>query len=841
MKRLLAVPLAIFMLLFAAAVCLGMIHTTNFIYEVDIRFFGLIDDSGYSPEEAEMNVESVLDYLSPFSDKEFDLPTLEYSPEGASHFKDCKVVFNGLYLLGLISFVGLLVMFIWARPDKVTRRIAAVIMLLLPLTVLAAMAVDFDRTFVIFHELLFSNSDWIFNPITDPIIIILPSEFFMHCGIFIALVIVLSALLLCISFKRKKPETKKRYVNGDMTERPLLEQIDSAGDLKRLADGDVPRFAEEIRDFLVEKVNVSGGHLASNLGIVEATLAIHRNFDTPKDHVIWDVGHQSYVHKIITGRKKDFDELRTPGGLSGFTKISESEHDCFGAGHSSTSLSAALGFAQSDKAKGSDAYTVVVLGDGAFTGGMIHEAMNNISRDLRLIILLNENEMSISKNKGGFAEHLSDIRTTKKYFKFKAATENTLEHIPLIGKPTARLIHRIKKRLKNFFYSTNYFEDMGLYYMGPVDGNDYKAVNDMIQVAKKLECSTIIHLNTKKGYGYKPAEDMPQHYHAVPKGGVTEEKEGFSENLGKAVYEIAKYDKTVCAITAAMPHGTGLEIIKHKLPDQFYDVGIAEEHAATFAAGLCANGMIPYFACYSSFLQRAYDNIVHDIALQRLPVILCIDRCGLNEGDGATHHGIFDVSFLSAVPDIEIYTPATYDCLKECVEAAHISGCSGAIRYPRGGEREGIKKAFYPDGCTEVSVAVSDNACHDAECVIITYGNIAAEALKAEGLFSDMGIKCSTILLEKIKPYDKCAEKVISLIPKTCRNIIFLEEGIRNGGASLCLWDKLNDHPALSDIRYSVCAIDDDFIRGEKGKTLLESAHLTAEDVLECYKKQNNL
>jgi len=841
MKRLLALPIAIFTMLFAAAIGLGIIHTTNFIYEADIHLFGMIDQTQYSPEEAEVNVESVLSYLSPFSNEEFDLVTLPYSETGASHFADCKAVFNGLYVLGLISLIALVLIFLFLKPDRKTNRLGALIILLLPLTVLLAMAIDFQTTFTLFHELLFSNSDWLFDPYTDPIITILPAEFFMHCGIFIALIILVSAFILCFMGKKdKKNEPKKRYADGSMKSRPTLDRIDSVDDLKKVKSDDIPKLAHEIRDFLVEKVNVQGGHLASNLGIVETTIAIHRNFSTPKDHIIWDVGHQSYVHKIITGRKKDFDTLRTPGGLSGFTKRSESEHDCFGAGHSSTSLSAALGFAQSDKRNQSDAYTIVVLGDGAFTGGMIHEAMNNCSNDLRLIILLNENEMSISKNKGGFADHLSDIRTTKKYFKFKAATENTLEHIPLIGKPTARLIHRIKKRLKNFFYSTNYFEDMGLYYMGPVDGNDYKAVEDMLQVAKKLKRTTLIHLRTKKGCGYKEAENMPQQYHAVPKGGVCEEKEGFSENLGKAVYEIAKYDKTVCAITAAMPHGTGLEIIKHRLPDQFYDVGIAEEHAATFAAGLCANGMIPYFACYSSFLQRAYDNIVHDIALQKLPVILCIDRCGLNDGDGATHHGIFDVSFLSAIPNMDIYTPATYEVLRLCIEDSHNNAHPCAVRYPRGSEREEIKRSFYPCGVDKLSLVRGDGDGDNAECVIITYGNIATEALRAKELLKNDRVKASVILLEKLKPYGDIAELIAGMIGEACTTLIFLEEGIENGGAAQCLWDKLSAYPEIVGKRYIIKAIDDDFVKGEKRRTLFESAHLTAEDIVISYKSQNN-
>lgn len=841
MKKLLALPIAVFTLLFVIALSLGIIHTTNFIYEIDVHLFGMVDESGYTRTEAEANVEAALSYLSPFTNKDFDLAGMEFSKDGASHFADCKVIFNYIYISGLVSLAGLILIYIFAKPDKKTVRAASLMTFVIPLLLLLAIVIDFDGAFILFHKLLFTNNDWSFDPIEDPIIRVLPGQFFMHCGLFMAVCVVIAAIALLFTGKKVKKTKQKVYVNGNLTKRELLDSVNTADDLKKLKNKDMPTLAAEIRDFLVEKVNIHGGHLASNLGVVELTLAIHRNFTTPDDHIIWDVGHQSYVHKILTGRKKDFDTLRSPGGLSGFTKISESEHDCFGAGHSSTSLSAGLGFAESDKRQGKDSYTVVVLGDGAFTGGMIHEAINNCRRDLNLIILLNENEMSISKNKGGFAEYMSNIRTTKKYFKVKAVTENTLERIPWLGDSIVKLIHNIKQAFKNLVYSTNYFEDMGLYYIGPVDGNDYEAVSDMIQVAKKLKRSTVIHLTTKKGYGYKPAEDFPQHYHAVPKGGAREETEGFSDNLGKAIYEIAKDNPDVCAITAAMPHGTGLEIIKHKLPNQFYDVGIAEEHAATFAAGLCANKMRPYFAVYSSFLQRGYDNLIHDIALQKLPVTICVDRSGLNEGDGATHHGIFDVSFLSAIPNMEIYTPATYDSLKEAVFAAHNGNIACAIRYPRGGQNDKIADAFYPDGCNGISVVRSDFEGKEPKCVMITYGNIAIEALKAEKLFSDMGVEAGTLLLEKIKPYSLCAERVMELIPECCDTVIFLEEGIENGGAAQCLFEKLRHYPEMKDKRYLVRAIDDDFIYGEKGRSHWQSAHLTAEDIIESYISKNNI
>ncbi|MBR6513882.1 MAG: 1-deoxy-D-xylulose-5-phosphate synthase [Clostridia bacterium] len=620
-----------------------------------------------------------------------------------------------------------------------------------------------------------------------------------------------------------------------MTEHSRLNKIKSVSDLKAMREEEMPMLAREIRSFLWENVNKTGGHLASNLGVVEMTLAIHRLFDTPKDHIIFDVGHQSYVHKLLTGRN-NFDELRIPGGLSGFTKRSESEHDCFGAGHSSTSLSAALGFAESDARQGSDAYTVVVLGDGAFTGGMIHEAINNCREDLRLIIILNENEMSISRNKGGFATHLSKMRNSKRYFKVKNATHGVLDKIPLVGKGAANLIRDTKQALKNAIYKSNYFEHLGLYYMGPVDGNDYSAVSDVISVAKSLERSTVIHMVTKKGKGFKESEEMPQHYHMVPKGGLKPEVEGFSANLGRILSEKAEVCDDICGITAAMPHGTGMEVLKYNHRDRFYDVGIAEEHAATFAAGLAANGMRPFFACYSSFLQRAYDNIIHDVALQSLPVTLCIDRTGLNEGDGATHHGIFDVSFLSGVPGLEIYTPVTYESLGRAIDLAYERALPCAIRYPKGGENADIKDNFYSNGHAFAPYIRSDfDKNEDISCVIITYGGIASETLRAEKLFAEKGIKCGTLLLEKLKPYGDIAAALADTLPDTCDTVVFLEEGIRNGGAALCLYDKLRAYPVFDKKRYIVHAIDDDFVLGEKGRTLRQSAKLTAEDIIHSY------
>ena len=503
-------------------------------------------------------------------------------------------------------------------------------------------------------------------------------------------------------------------------ETKLLPRIHTPADLRALSHEDILSLCGEIRDTLVETVTQNGGHLASNLGAVELSVAMHRVFDCPRDHFIFDVGHQSYVHKLLTGRYDRFGTLRQGGGLSGFTKRSESEYDCFGAGHSSTSLSAALGFAQGDRMAGSDAYTVAVVGDGAFTGGMIHEALNNITPGLRLIIIINENEMSISKNIGRFATHMARIRRKSGYFKTKKGISRFIKRIPLVGNGLFCAIRDTKKALKNAMYGSNYFEDMGLYYLGPADGNDYEAVESLLTEAKNQNESVVIHLKTRKGKGYAPAEAEPGKYHGMPPAG-TAPVENFSHRLGEILIAESQKDDRICAITAAMSEGTGIESFHAARPDRFFDVGIAEEHALTFAAGLAADGYRPVTAIYSSFMQRAYDQIIHDIALQQLPVLMCIDRAGLNAGDGPTHHGIFDVSFLSSIPGVTIYTPVTFAGLSLSVSRALEAGKPAAIRYPNGGEDPRLRAAFYPDGePTAIGVRESDPANTQTSAIIFS-------------------------------------------------------------------------------------------------------------------------
>ncbi len=609
-----------------------------------------------------------------------------------------------------------------------------------------------------------------------------------------------------------------------------LGKVNSPKMLKKLPPAAVPELAAEIREELVHRVHENGGHLASNLGAVELTLALHRVFDCPRDHVIFDVGHQSYVHKMVTGRFARMDTLRKPGGISGFTNIFESEYDAFGAGHSSTSLSAGLGFAMADRLSGNDAYTVVVLGDGAYTGGMIHEALNNCEKTLKLVIILNENERSISKNIGRFAENLARLRNKSYYFKTKKITEDVLHTVP----PVYRAVRRAKKGLKSALYGSNYFESMGITYLGPVDGNNLEKTESLLREAKKLSECVLVHVRTKKGKGYAPAEQDPSRYHGIsPAGGKKETGRDFSAIMGEKLTKMAASDERICAITAAMCDGTGLVPFKEAHRERFFDVGIAEEHALTFAAGLAAGGKRPVAAIYSSFLQRGYDNIIHDIALQKLPVTICVDRAGLNAADGATHHGLFDVAFLSGVPNMTIFTPITARTLERALEESIALGTPCAVRYPRGYENARINAEFYAGKAEEKPLgAVANFAKEEAlDAVIITDGIIAAEALAACDMALDDGVRAGVILLEKIKPYGECAENVARLLPCGVKKIIFLEEEIRAGGMGMLLSDEMRRSGMLGDIEAEIMAVDDTFVPRHAGKTVYEDAGIAAEEI----------
>ena len=542
---------------------------------------------------------------------------------------------------------------------------------------------------------------------------------------------------------------------------PHLNCINTPEDLKKMPVEDVKSLCTEIREFLIERVLKNGGHLASNLGAIEATIAIHRVFSSPQDHIIFDVGHQSYTHKLITGRREAFDTLRHGGGISGFPKRNESEHDAFGTGHSSTSLSAAIGFAEADRLSGSDAYTVCMFGDGAFTGGMIHEALNNCRKNLRLVMILNNNEITNTANMEAF------------------------------------------------------FNTIGIDYYGPIDGNDVCATEALLQKAKAAGKSCLVHLHTQKNKGYAPAEQNPDRYHALhPADAVSSNGNSFSEEMGSYLTELAHNDNKICAITAAMTSGTGLSPFQSEHPERFFDVGIAEPHAVTFAAGLAAGGYRPVVAIYSSFLQRAYDNIIHDVALQNLPVVFCIDRAGLNSADGATHHGIFDVAFLSQIPNVSLYTPITNEALRSVMDEALQSGTPAAIRYPNGCEDAAIVQAFYSQSANisgRVRADYAEDEAQNLDAVVVTHGRIVTEAIKAKEALKEQGKNIGILLLEQIKPYAKIAKDVARLLPEKASRILFLEEEICTGGMGMNLSDALKNYDVMQNKIVTVKALGDHF------------------------------
>ena len=625
----------------------------------------------------------------------------------------------------------------------------------------------------------------------------------------------------------QKPDFETTY--------PLLSKINSPNDLKALSQKEIKPLCDEIRSYLIDQISENGGHLASNLGVVELTLAIHRVFSSPKDHIIFDVGHQCYVHKLLTGRRDAFSTIRQSGGISGFPKRTESEHDAFGTGHSSTSLSAALGFAEADHLNHSDAYTICVLGDGAYTGGMIHEALNNCKQGLRLIIILNENEMSISKNTGRFAKSLSKLRASHGYIKTKNFIARFFRLIPFIGKWIFKRLLHLKQSVKSAVYGSNVFEDLGLSYMGPADGNREDVVEKLLREAKDCQTSCIIHLKTQKGKGYSPAEKTPESFHGMSPA-VAEGKEGitFSKAMGKHLSQMADTDLKICAITAAMADGTGLEAFRHAHPRRFYDVGIAEEHAVTFAAGLAANGMKPAVAVYSTFLQRAYDNLIHDVSLQKLPVVFFVDRAGLNAGDGPTHAGVFDVAFLSQIPNMRIYTPITLSALTECMDEAFSCGEAVAIRYPNGKEDPQIVSRFYADPAPCGDHIRRDFGTRKAlDVLVITHGRIVSQAVEAAGELKQQGISAGILLLEQIAPYGEIAGRLAKHLPQKPCLIVLLEEEIKSGGFCMQLDAALREHPAFSEFPIRTISLEDAFVVPKAGETIWDAAGLSAKQLTE--------
>lgn len=584
-------------------------------------------------------------------------------------------------------------------------------------------------------------------------------------------------------------------------------------ELKALSLEDATRYCSALRSYIIQNVSKSGGHLASNLGVTEISLAVIRAFDSPRDKIIYDVGHQSYVHKLLTGRIFTSETLRTFGGYSGFTKIDESTHDPFGAGHSSTALSAAIGFARAARLRGEDSYAVAIIGDGAFCNGMTFEALNNLSKDDKIIIILNDNEMSISKNVGSVAEYLNKIRVTKKYLKFKRKTKNTFIKV----KPIYKLLTMLKRIAKRLLIPPTMFDDLGIEYIGAADGNDFETVEFLLNEAKLHSGPVLLHFVTKKGCGLPEAEANPDKFHFVSP--TTNTERTFSTEYSSLLLDYAGERESVVAITAAMGSGTGLTEFKKEYPHRFFDVGICEEHAATFCGALSAAGLEPYFSVYSTFFQRAYDQMIHDIALQKLSCVIALDRAGLVGADGATHHGVFDVSMTLNVPDVTIYSPATFAELKWSFDTTKNEKGLRIIRYPKDTDNELLMKVFRADA--DFSIDTFD----PCDVLIVTYGRIAEEALRAKLRLKQKGIGASVLKFLKLTPLDY--KKINSFINKlNPRLIVVVEEGMKTGG--------FGEH-FLANITYSIprdiIAIDNMFVPHGKNAELYEYCGLSSEKI----------
>lgn len=552
----------------------------------------------------------------------------------------------------------------------------------------------------------------------------------------------------------------------------MLENISSPEDIKKLNISELEKLCEEIRNVLIETTLSNGGHLASNLGAVELTVALHKCFDSPGDSIIFDVGHQAYTHKLITGRYKNFGSLRKENGISGFTRPDESEHDIFYSGHAGVAVSQASGIDCANIIKNNTGRcTVAVIGDGSLTNGMIYEALNAAgSINRRLIVVLNDNEMSISENVGALARHLAVVRAKPEYYRLKSGTERALNKIPVVGSSVSSHLFRLKTELKNIIYSSSFFEDMGFRYIGPADGHSIPNLCEVLEAAKKINKPVLVHINTVKGKGYIPAEKSPSEYHGVSPSGTQKSETSFSEVFGKELYRLAGCDNRICAVTAAMSLGTGMQKFADCFPERFFDAGIAEEHALTFCSGLSAGGMIPVYAVYSSFFQRCFDQLIHDGALQKRKLVIAVDRAGFVGSDGETHNGLFDVSMVGCVPGIKVYSPSYYDELKAVLNKAIFDddGVS-VIRYPRGCEK------YRPDGfeCSDTAFQVYGSS--DSGCAVVTYGRMFSAVCEIKDKYN---LAFDIVKLNRIVPTD---EDLISLLCGYNR-IFAAEESVRSGG-----------------------------------------------------------
>ncbi len=624
-------------------------------------------------------------------------------------------------------------------------------------------------------------------------------------------------------------------MENNFNEERILENIKSPSDIKKLSDSQLELLCTEIRRVLIDTVASTGGHLASNLGTVELTVALHKMFSSPDDKLVWDVGHQAYTHKLLTGRFDRFGTLRTENGISGFVRPDESGHDSFYEGHAGVSVSQAAGIAAANAIKGSKNFAVAIVGDGSFGNGMIYEALNHAgSTQNRLIVILNDNEMSISENVGSMARYLAAVRAKPEYYRFKAGTEKALNKIPVVGKSLSNHIFKLKTALKNLIYSSSFFEDLGFKYIGPIDGHNINQLCEAMDSAKMVARPAIIHINTLKGRGYDFAEDSPEKFHGISKfdintGEPLHSSDCYSARFGEAMNEFAAKDKRICAITAAMGINTGLEGFSKEFPERFYDVGIAEEHAVTFASGLSAGGMLPVFAVYSTFLQRCADQLIHDGALQRKKIVVAVDRAGFVGEDGETHQGLFDVSILQGIPETTVYSPSSYAQLRKSLYNAFYKDENlVVIRYPRGGMPDGAVNE--EASCEDFEILMNS----DSDIALITYGRIYFNALRAAEKLREKGINIKIIKLNKIKPLPASLVDEV----KKSKKAFFFEEAMKSGGVGEKLGSMLSENGFRG--LYRITAVNDEFVAHASVSRLMEKYSLDADGMAEIVERSGS-
>ena len=611
----------------------------------------------------------------------------------------------------------------------------------------------------------------------------------------------------------------------------VLERIQKENDIKELSDEELKILSSEIREFLIEKISVTGGHLASNLGVIELTMALHLFLDFPKDKLIWDVGHQSYTHKILTGRREGFDELRKYGGMSGFPKRKESDCDCFDTGHSSTSISAGLGYAHAREIAGDDYKVISVIGDGALTGGMAFEALNNAAQlKSNFIIVLNDNNMSISENVGGMSSYLSGFRTADAYRDLKIGVTNSLNKIPVYGDKVVEKIRRTKSGIKQLFIPGMLFEEMGIIYLGPVDGNDIKGIMRLLREAANIDGPVIVHVKSHKGAGYSPAERHPARFHGtepfeietgLPKNPRI--KANYTDVFSTVMRKLGDRNDKVVAITAAMADGTGLKRFRNMFPERFFDVGIAEEHAVTFAAGMAAAGLTPIFAVYSSFLQRAYDQILHDVCIQNLPVVFAIDRAGLVGSDGETHQGIFDISYLSTIPNMTIMAPKNKWELSDMIKYAVDFQGPIAIRYPRGEAYDGLKEYREP-----VVYKKSEWIYKESEILLLALGSMVKTGEVVRDALKRQGYACSLVNARFAKPLD---EEMLLEATRNHKLVVTMEENVISGGFGEHVLRFYNENDDLVSVLN--IAIPDEYVEHGNVDILRHEVGIDADTIVE--------